>query len=390
MHKLMNLASKFHLGIQVLGTFAFFTFMEVSTWLPLRFWQVWGGGGFIDTEQVLRYADCFDEYGWEIYDADTVTCAGYIYGRPLLAFLTVIGFQQSLHYFLGGVFLMILSVILALSFPIRKKIDLILFTFLLISPPVMLLAERGNFDILILGMVLLAGFFAAANRLVLSAILISITALCKFYTAPILIVLLLISRTLRGRITIFAVIILTYASVLADLKQMQMNLPKAFGFGLSIWGEYLNEYERTKGSDLSNLVLGILVFMIVFVFVYKLKLHLVAVPIVTESKDTNVSLASFFGFVAFCSSYFLGLNFDYRLIFLIVSMLLYLRSSHGYESHGKKTLAVVFAISWLSFPSGGLAPFGDLILEVCIASILVSLLTAVVKSNTLKHLNEIN
>ena len=58
--------------------------MEISTWLPLRFWKIWGGGNFIDTGQVLAFGDCYQKIGLEVYSFTSDPCTHYLYGRVLL------------------------------------------------------------------------------------------------------------------------------------------------------------------------------------------------------------------------------------------------------------------------------------------------------------------
>jgi hypothetical protein len=69
--------------------------------------------------------------------------------------------------------------------------------------------------------------------------------------------------------------------------------------------------------------------------------------------------------VTFVSCYLAGMNFDYRLSFLAIPFLSQMKSLDTSLFH--PNVIFLLTVLWLSFPSGGLQPVGDLILEIGIS-----------------------
>ena len=59
------------------------------------------------------------------------------------------------------------------------------------------------------------------------------------------------------------------------------------------------------------------------------------------------------------------MNYDYRLIFILLASVIYLRSLSDQKSQlWKQFLMVLILCLWFTYPSSGLEPIGDLALEV--------------------------
>ena len=357
---------------QSILTLAFFLLMEVTTWLPLRFWAVWGGGGFIDTTQILNYSECFSAFKFGIYDANDSDCSGYIYGRTLLVFLDFLGLGLA-HSFTVGIFLLfLLSIILSYCLPVKNLKDAFFYLLIVLSPPVMLLAERGNFDILMVGLVFLAGIQLSKGRVIISALIIASATLIKFYTGPLFLIVLVKSRGFRSKILVSMIAVSTAYVTLVDLSKMNQGFPRALGFGFEVWGEYLNQYSSTTGSTLRNQLLAVITFSVCVFLAIRLKFSGLFFPVSFVHQDNRNKLIANLLWLSLMSSYFLGLSFDYRLIFLAISVLLFIQSQELDGSRESYLYWMLVSILWLSFPSSGVAPIGDLLLELMIASASVS------------------
>ena len=140
---------------------------------------------------------------------------------------------------------------------------------------------------------------------------------------------------------------------------------------MNIWGEYLNGYNSTQGSSIRNICIGIVVFVslmfigkpILIFFFPDLKFDL-GQNVLFDRIEATGSLF----LLAFLSCYFLGTSFDYRLVIILLVLLKKIKSS-SYVIQNEYTIFMV-VILWLSFPSGGLQPLGDLVLEIGIGVIL--------------------
>ena len=357
----------------------FFVGMQLTTWLPLRFWKIWGGGGFIDTAQVLRYADCFQKAGLKIYDSGNGLCNNYIYGRSLIYFLKFLHAGESNSFFIGFVFLILASGVLAWTLPWRSTI---LSCLIVLSPPVLLLVERGNFDLLILGGILLSSYLWAKEHRFSALLLIFILSLFKFYTLPILLIPIVISKNLRDRIFGIILFLTAIPFILQDILISKSGYPEApySQFGAKVWLKIFQEYIEFPDSISLVTILTILIFvfflLLAFYFIkYKGRWSLHTSPVINSTDPINIF--GLFTLVVFLTCFILGMNFDYRLIFLVVSFGV-LKSYFEVTFHIRFQILFLSAL-WLSFPSGGLQPIGDVLLEFFVAISILQLLSSYVR-----------
>jgi len=377
--------AKKHLVTQSALTFVLLSCLQLSTWLPLRFWSAWGGGNYLDTWQILRYAKCYEEVGLSVYENSGTTCSSYLYGRTLLQALSFFGLDTSATQLIGYTFLAILAIGLSLVFPVHNKRDFITFTLVVCSPPVMLLADRGNFDIVIFFVLILVAKLTALKKFYSAYILLTITVLMKFYTAPVFLLIILLSKLPREKIFGAILLLTNVVFSLRDIAITQTKYPSGSDaqFGFTVWGEYLNKYSRTQVNIYEKYSISIIVFsVIVFLtyFIIRTRLH-------TPLSVTQTYTWQFIGFWIFLivsvSCYFAGMNFDYRLIFFAATILLASKILVGVQPNTQTSYLI--GMLWLSYPSGGLQPIGDLAIEVAIACTAV-ILVLEVKRNLRKYL----
>ena len=362
---------KSHFVFQVLVIFASYTFMQLTTWLPLRFWGIWGGGNFLDSWQVLRYSDCFKEIGLNIYRTDVGVCSNYLYGRSLVQGLNFLGITEGETKLIGFGMMFLFSIIFTSVFPIRSKKNAVYGALILLSPPIMLLLERGNLDLLILGLVWLSSILISHKKYYTALFMIFVSAVIKFYTAPLILLLVLKSKNMIHRISGILIFCLAVLIAYRDIRITSAEYPHGTGaqFGLSIWGEYLNSYNSTRGSDRRNLIISILVFITLLILVKSYSNNLFKNLNIKNLehwvKNWRIEFALLCVFV-FASCYFSGMNYDYRLVYVSIPVLVLYQESRALIHH-EVLLRVLILVLWLTYPSGGLEPIGDLILEVCIA-----------------------
>ncbi len=377
--------AKKHLLVQSALTFVLLSCLQLSTWLPLRFWSAWGGGNYLDTWQILRYAKCYEEVGLSVYENSGTTCSSYLYGRTLLQALSFFGLNTSATQIIGYTFLAILAVGLSLVFPVQNKRDFVTFMLVACSPPVMLLADRGNFDIVIFFALILVAKFTALKRFYSAYILLTVTVLMKFYTVPVFLLIILLSRLPREKIFGAMLLLISTGFSLRDIAITQTNYPSGSDaqFGFTVWGEYLNKYSSTQVNIYEKYFISMIVFTVIILLTYF---------IIRTGSHTPISIVQtytwqFIGFWIFLivsvSCYFAGMNFDYRLIFFAATILLASKLLVGVQPHTQTSYLIVML--WLTYPSGGLQPIGDLAIEVAIACTAI-ILVLEVKRNFKKYL----
>jgi len=347
--------------------FLFFVGMQLTTWLPLRYWAIWGGGNFIDSWQVLRFADCYRLIQTEVY-SDTGPCPGYLYGRPLLHFINFIGASQSNSQIIG--YLLMLTLVLVFAWvraDIQNTIPYYLLFLIMTSPPILLLAERANVDILIAIMIIASCKLFYHNSRYLAYILTGITVVFKFYTAPVMLLFLLLDKNILRRIIGSLVLIICTNSALADIRMTRTPYPDGAlaQFGFSVWSKYFDLTDRKWFNFATAVFMDISILVIagiaLFVFWKFSGLRFIKSKF-EELSSLHISFLA--AALIHVSCFMLGTSYDYRLIYLIIATLLV---------SGMRLLPVNFlhlmnvnlvCILFLSYPSGGLQPIGDFLLEI--------------------------
>jgi len=345
-----------------LGLFIFFIIMQLTYWLPLRFWGISGFGNFIDTQQVLRWSECYITKGDLIFQ-NHGECAGYIYGSTLIRILSFLDITQSSTLLFGYFFMLILAITISSQAGMIDKFRTNPYLLaIVLSPPVLLLAERANLDILILGLIALTGLLFIQGYHTWALFPLSLATLFKFYTLPIFAILFLFNDNKR-KIFTSTIGLMVSLRVFLDLQLIQSSFPGGAGakFGVSIWAPKISEvFDSDLGKLLANLS-GVIV------------LTLISVTTLIVLKKTGISISSqfvgnnptriyfylFFGVHLSC--YLSGASYDYRLIFLVIASIIYLDSlSSKSESLYNVVLVMTLLSLWLTYPSSGLAPIGDL------------------------------
>ncbi len=376
-----RMLNKRNFVLQSTLTFISLSILQLTTWIPLRFWSAWGGGNFLDTFQILRYGKCYGTVGLSVYENNGTNCSNYLYGRTLLQILSILKIDVPLTQFFGYTFLLLLAVGLTMVFPIRNLTDFLIFAMVLFSPPVMLLADRGNFDILIFFILIYVAKFVSRGNFFIAYILLSATVLLKYYTAPVFLLLIFYSKLSRDKIVGIVLLLACSGLALRDIAITEAQYPHGTDaqFGFAIWGEYLNKYSSTQVNEIwiYSISTTIFISLLIFTFVLSQKFNK---PELDFSDKLDWKKFAFWIFLAISiSCYFGGMNFDYRLIYFASTLLLANRICSS--SYSQKLIKVLAIVLWLSFPSGGLQPFGDLVIEILVSYTLLTLGTEAIKKN---------
>jgi hypothetical protein len=139
-----------------LALFTFFVVLQVTDWIPLKFWGIRGGVDFMDGHDILNLANCYKLEGNIVYSSN-VKCGGFIYGKNLLKILKLLHIGPGLTPIVGYVFMCILAILIGIQLGSFSELRKNPFWLLIaISPPVLLLSERANFDVVMLALVIIA------------------------------------------------------------------------------------------------------------------------------------------------------------------------------------------------------------------------------------------
>jgi len=350
-------------SIAFFASFIYLLANFLTGWPLLRYWNV-SGGVFPDGRAILRMAECFHLYGFNVYSTAKVDdCHGYWYGSMLVRLLDFFRVGPSLSIPVGIFFLGLLSYSLVAVIWSTVKLDIhrayILAGFLL-APPVLLLAHRGNFDTPILLLVILSIYLMCRGQLFLANFLIILSAFFKFYTAPLLVLVWLLSDRSKKYLFLILVDLGAILILLGDLSRVTHfwngdSFKQMFGLGALTGAINETMTFQISGNLAKNLDLGILVFSLLFLFIAKRNWK---VELPTEYKRQFNYLGFLFFSTVSLVSFLLG-SVDYRLLYLGFS-LLFLSSIFKFSSGENFAIILLTILALLlSFPSGKLNVYGD-------------------------------
>ena len=372
----------FELAKYQLLYFLFFAIQQSLNWPLLKFFGWRGPIVFWDTNAVLASVDCYSSVGLSVFKAaDGDPCAGYIYGSNLLRFLTFLNLGEIRASFFGWTFLIFLAIIFGFLTFLLKPDGLYKASYLypiFISPPIFLLIERGNFDSLIFIFFFTAVILHSYGFKFISFCIILTISTWKFYTYPLAILMLFAIKSAYLRFIGLALFFLGIIQALKDLSFIpNISVAVADGsFGVLVWGSYLNRLSISI-DFLSSYVFGVAALLITLSILLFFKSKIVLdTKVFSDIRAKQRFSSSLFqsSFVVFFSCYMVGLNYDYRLIFLITASIGFnLLGSDCQKSEFVQSLVWILTIAcmWFSFNSNLLQPVGDfaIILLICIFAI---------------------
>jgi len=240
------------------------------------------------------------------------------------------------------------------------------------SPPVMLLLERGNYDLLIFFLVVCACFLAARHKL-LGIALITFAAFLKIFPIAAMLAFVKPGRLVYIAASISSFII--YLLVISDqLKSVNENTPRMgwASFGALVPSELAHEYIPSL-NDLSVVLINIFLHAAglgVGLFILaRLKGEIPELQrrLRESALASNLFLA---GTLIISFVYLLGNSYDYRLIFLLLP-LTSLIAIGGLELElGRVVIfGIIFTLFW-SLSSNQIQPFADAALIPLLAILL--------------------
>ena len=350
-------------------TFLFLVVCNSFNWPNVKFWGL-GAKEFLDLEVTMNFVDCYEKYGSQIYSVPNgVDCSNYVYGFLLVAAGDLFGINHISTSILGFIFLAILAYVIAYflsALKVKFVSSLVIMLVLVLSPPVSLLAQRANIDIFIAFLTIL-GFQAIQHRVnAIGFVLIALTVLIKFYTLPLLF-LLLFQKTFRKPIYFISTLVILVVAIInfSLIKSLPADGVYA-AFGNRSFYYYLQDAQLLPTNipnffrDLSGLVLVITV---------------VVALLVVDSRFKNISgdltldkrLDAPNAFLCIgLSCYMFGMSYDYRLIFFLLPMLLFQTEVIFFDGIFK-----YFFITAIAFTS-----FNTNIFVQLVGDILIGLLTS--------------
>lgn len=338
-----------------------------------------GADPFGDLTTVIKSADCYVNYDFKgMYSKVLPDACNYLYGNLLIFLLVSMGVTVSFAPFIAG---MLTLIYISIAFMLFRNLPfwkLAIALLAIASPPIWLLLERANFDLLIFILLYGAAIASAKSRFGLSAIIIAVTALIKFYTLPLLLVPFLRSG-LKGRLLVASIGIVT-ATVIALEVSVRPSFP---AWIFPAWGSptplltfqfvgLFPDYKLALASGLLLLLIGSVVIYRFWGPEIKNFIDKDFFDFVGSSSPSDQF--SILSGLTFLICYLSGMNFDYRLVFLVPVLAWALKTENFDLPARIGLLAGTTASMWpsiLSFNAlpGPLAAFGTLVQDISIGVI---------------------
>ena len=286
------------------------------------------------------------------------TCSGFNYGTTLLILLSIFPIDGEFYIAaaltIGVLAVFVLGYFLAntynMSFWQRVLVSAAFF-----SPGTYLLFERGNLDLVIFLLIVTAAVLLGRGAFFPAYFVVVFATLLKFYALPLVIIVSLFSTTLRQRILTAVLSVLTLAWVFVDYSRGQILPvygPVQFGYPV------LDHYFVWFGLSLQPLpsLIGFLApwFVWALLVLIARKSGKGFQAELTKSIDNiHGDYAFVFTAITFCAMFFVGLSFDYRLIFLaLAGVALILRCSFSRRVKVALWMSLLIAL-WGSGAIGG-------------------------------------
>jgi hypothetical protein len=273
----------------------------------------------------------------ELRDAMSVVitnvCPEYVYGRALFFVTWLLGEFSDLESSLQEISIM-LGLTLAITLGFLFSTDLIgrgarpwLVILASFSPAMVFLYERTNFDLIMALIVILAAYLISKNRPIMGLFVIFMSAVFKFYTLPLLWLLVVFFKSPRVKIMSLVFASIATIVVIQDVQRMNplVPAPGTYQFGFSVFEHYFYEVGLSNWSS-SVPFIGFVLPLVVSLVLTLRKTRLPAFSILEKngarlsSKELILVMSS----VTFLACYFTGLSYDYRLIFLLLAGVLYI------------------------------------------------------------------
>jgi hypothetical protein len=366
-----SLVSWFFFFITVFGI------QQITRW-PIVTYSDWSGGkSFVDLRSVLHSAECSVTLGWAIYNPDEWGDCGYIYGSTLIQLLRWLNLNPDSTSTIGWGFIFFYSALSAFIISSLRNLSgpqIFWCVIILVSPGPMLLLERANIDALLLILLVIAAFFLDKRHESFSLGLIALTALFKFYTLPLMYLISFFSWGKKKIILPLALSLFVTVLILRDLIQIKGDFPSNVlgSFGNQIPALYLNyvgiPFPRFY-KELIGYVLLLFVGLLVSFFFKKQIISFVDSINLKHSMSFRLYLQVLL-FITFLVCFFSGVNYDYRLPFILIPSLLFLGTSNLQRKQIWSIIALLAIVSWSSYNAGFLQPVGDGVLIVLVVTLI--------------------
>jgi hypothetical protein len=347
----------------------FYFLQYILGWPLLKLSRIKGQFNFQDFVTIFTAADCFKTIGLQIYVPDPTSqlFCFYPYGRT---FIYIIDLFRIPAFLAPGIIIIVGFFILNLTLKFlntKTRAEKVIAFLFLASPPFWLAFERGNADLLICLLVLTAAFMTTTNRIVGSIAILTLATLIKFYTFPLLLIVLWNNRKVLSQFLSVVLILTTSYIIFFDIQAQHLQQPGSFAFGTPIVTFWINALSSNFNLPMGEVTIRLGHFIGVTLLGVITAVFLMKGAIITDLfRPKKASLGEnclFYLGTVYASCFVLGMSYDYRLIFSALAGLFFMQATKTLGAY-RWLLISIWALSlWLSVFSFGLSPKMHLLLQ---------------------------
>ena len=346
-----------------------FSIQVWSNWPGLESTRGWAPR-YWDLSAVIYDSECFNEYGYEVYNYNSEDeCTGYIYGSLLLRVLTLMKVTVAQSEIIGHINLVLICMALsymAYLFSSNHNLNRVFLGLVFTSPGIWLLIASGNFDSLMFFFIFVGAISVAKGKIISAAVFFTIGSLIKFYSLPLIPLLFLYARRKSQFYVVSFFFSVSLFFTLIDQSRITTSQsvgPNNYFFTIGVenfgtWVELLNykiAADYVEFNAIYIYAIGIGASLISTVLMHTL-LSRKKSPLITSREifqnDRKMEVLFVFFSATYLALFFQGTNYDYKLIFYIVAFLSLFVSKHFTVL--RTFLASIFLFSlWLTCFSFG-------------------------------------
>jgi hypothetical protein len=241
----------------------------------------------------------------------------------------------------------------------------IMYSLALCSPPVFLAVERGNNDLFIFSLIVFSSILNSEKtdshnkisiRVTVSYLLLLFSAILKLF--PITALVAQYSNTSRKRNILLGICLVVFGVYvllsLEDILQIAKVVPSAIStsFGSMVMPDYILRKLAKFGVAIPRVYVRLVIVLLcialpLFFYLRNIRFSFNAENSVISTIESRLfSIAS----AVFCTVFFLGNNFDYRLIFILLMIPELLnRISSENDRIATLMMGLILSLLWLSF-----------------------------------------
>ena len=279
--------------------------------------------GYADLYSVLLATTCSSSgyFPWQNLAGD---CQVYWYGNIILVLSQFIHFSTSWTPSIATVLISATLIgLLSILSPQKKQITYLIFTTLVIwSPSIHLLFERANLDTAMFLLVLISAYFASRKLYFSSILILAMATLMKFYTLPLLWIVVYLSRK-SSLFTVYflTTLLVTFDVVIEYARLTNFNMSLTFDGIAQFGASELDLYFGLIGIKLPELfwlLLGNLLTLAGALLIVALRSRGKFLQVLVKKNRLNFrGTVALFSAIVFLFCYASGKNYDYRLIFMV-------------------------------------------------------------------------